>query len=152
QFHAKDARARLAFVGEPTQRTADTVHAGGLLQRVTAGERLVYPAERRDREARPDGVTGTQQRAEVRAVQRPEGCRDEMPPASVPARTPSRPDLPRGPDPDRGLHRTGAEALQHLKIMYDVLLGAREPSTNDGIPFDSVQRGAQPQPPKIGLP
>ena len=83
QFHAENPGAGGPFGGEPAQRAADPVHAGGPAQRVAPGQGFVDPAERRHGQAGADGVAGTQQGAQVGTVHRPERGGDQVTPAAV---------------------------------------------------------------------
>jgi hypothetical protein len=87
---------------------AGPVHARRAAQGVAAGQRVWDPGQAGNGQAGADCVAGTQEGAEVGAVQRPQWCCDDVIPARV-AAGPSGPfDLCPGADPDRGAgHRSG---------------------------------------------
>jgi hypothetical protein len=72
-----------ALLVQPPQRVSCAVHAAGLAERVTAGQCFVDPAERRDDEARADGVARAEECAEVDAVQWPQRGDQQVVPAAV---------------------------------------------------------------------
>jgi hypothetical protein len=96
------------------------VHATGSAQRVSPGDRLVDPPERRYRKAGADRVAGAQQGTEVGAVHRPQRCSDQMSPTPAGAGSARGPQVLTGPDSNRGAHRGAADRLH---TFMDIRLG-----------------------------
>jgi len=68
---------------QPAGGIGDAVHATGSAQGVASGDGLIDPWKRRYGQAGADRVAGTQQGAQVAAVQGPQRGGDEVPPAAV---------------------------------------------------------------------
>src|SRR5580698_7717935 len=108
------------------------MYAGTAPQRVAAGQRVWNPRKPRDRQACADRVTGAQQRAQVRAMHRPQWRGDQMIPAPMLAGTTLARDLSAGSNVyRRAAHRlsTRSEAVAAKGLVIRTMLrGASRPS------------------------
>lgn len=125
---------RTLFLEPPACVAAGPVHTGRPSQRVPAGQCLGHPRQARHGEAGADRIAGTQQRAEVGPVQRPQRRSDEVIPAPVPAVPSLAGKVRGGPDPDlRAAHQlgtsSGAAGKNPALLIEKALRGAPGPSS-----------------------
>ena len=135
ELNPDDSGALFPLPLQPFERVpAGPVHAGGTPQGVALVQCLGYPRQLRHRQARPDCVTGPQQRAEVHTVLGPERSDYQVIPAGM--RTPTALALyfPAGGDPCPAYHAGWAVSNR----MSTVLSGAPRPSPEKLSPGEPI--------------